>query len=108
MYLAAHLGHPSPTRMLEEMSALDLALWSQYVQLHPFGELREDARHGIRSALFVQANSKKGTKTKPSDFYPKFSEGKSARKPMSVAHQLAYVQYLNVVYNKAFKGEKVN
>lgn len=93
MYLAAHLGHPSPTRMLEEMSPVDYALWSAYMDVAPFGEAREDARHGIRSALFVTANSPKGTQVSPGDFIPKFK--KSERPPMTVQEQLDYVVLLN-------------
>ncbi len=93
MFLAAHLGHASPTRMLEEMSPLDLVLWQAYAEAHPFGEIREDARHGIRSALFVQAHSKKGAKVAPADFIPKFESKR--QKHMDWKDQLAYAEMLN-------------
>lgn len=106
MYLASNLGHPSPTRMLEEMSPTDLALWGRYMELYPFGEAREDARHGIRSALFVQANSKKGTKVKPSDFYPKFRESKKRSKPMSVEKMLNFAQLVTSFFGGEDKRPK--
>ena len=97
MYLAAHLGHPSPTRMLGEMTPLDYALWREYASSTPFGEIREDARHGIRAALFVRSKSKKGAKISPSDFVPKFKEKTAAlRKRMSWQEQLAFVEILNL------------
>ena len=68
MYLASHLGCASPLRMLEGMRPADLALWRAYHEHHPFGEDREDLRHGIRAMLFANANSKKRYKVE--DFIP--------------------------------------
>lgn len=95
MFLAAHLGHPSPTRMLEDMSPLDLVLWQNYAEVHPFGEIREDARHGIRSALFVKAHSKKGAMVMPKDFLPKFQK---PQKAVGWQDQLAYAEALNKLF----------
>lgn len=91
MYLAQHLGYASPTRMVEEMRPEDWVLWRAYYELFPFGEIREDARHGIRSALFASAHTKKGGRQpKPADFVP--FQIKEERKSMTPQQMLAWAE----------------
>ncbi len=70
MQLCAHLGEPSPTRLVEErLSWLDLNLWQEYARQHPFGEAREDLRIGIQTASLVNCHIPKGKpKAKIEDF----------------------------------------
>lgn len=90
MYLAAHLGYASPTRMLEEMRPEDLALWQAYFGESPFGEVREDARHAIRSAMFASAHTEKGKRRpKPEDFIPYRQESRQ-QKVMTPQQQHAW------------------
>ena len=44
--------------------------WLVYLAEQPFGELREDARHGIRAAMFHSAHRGKGSTKMPQDFVP--------------------------------------
>lgn len=65
--------------MLDEMDSVIYQMWLLYLREQPFGEMREDARHGIRAAMFGNANRRKGAKAfQPKDFVPSFGEPKES------------------------------
>lgn len=94
MMLAAHLGRPSPTAMLDEMIGLDWALWCEYLSKHPIGEAREDLRMALQTSTLVNLHIPKGRKrTTPGDFL--FNDVRRAsERPQSWQEQLAIVQAL--------------
>lgn len=69
MYLAWHLGQPSPTRMVREgMSAVDWQLWQEYLSEHPMGERRDDLRMAMLMRATLLPHVRKGKKLKLEDF----------------------------------------
>lgn len=58
-----------------EISSHEFAEWMAYYRLEPFGENRQDFRHGILSALIANSNRDPKKQPKPyapEDFIPDF------------------------------------
>jgi len=57
------MGCPKPQRLLEKLTAAELAEWMAYYEIEPWGEERADIRQAITSALI--ANQYRGKNQRP-------------------------------------------
>lgn len=98
MTLAAHLGRPSPTAMIEEMTGLDWMLWQTWLARHPIGELREDLRVAMQTAALVNLHIPKGKQRAQLQDYL-FSDVRleQSRPKQSWQEQLAIVKAMAMV-----------
>lgn len=58
----------------QRISALEFAEWMAYYRIEPFGEDRDDLRHGILCAVIAGLFAPKGKEPKPEDFIPRFDD----------------------------------
>lgn len=76
------------------MSPQEFAQWKAWDRIEPFGEAREDLRHGIRSALMANLWGGKRKQYKPEDFIPKF-ERKQRKTRKQMEHWLLMFKQLH-------------
>jgi hypothetical protein len=58
--------------LLQRMDSRELVDWIAYWQLEPWGEERADLRAGIVASAATNVWVKKGKRTKPQDFVPRY------------------------------------
>jgi len=86
-------------RLLGELSAFQFAQWAARYEIEPFGEAREDARHGLRAAILANVHrDPKAKPFEPQDFIPRFRSPEKVKQ--SPAQQLKVVE----LWNKALGG----
>lgn len=87
--------------MLEELTPTEMMAWQAYFSLNPFGEVREDYRHGILTSMVVQSSGRlrRGARVSPEKFIPRFEE--RSNKPQSWKVQLMFAEALT----KAMGGQ---
>jgi hypothetical protein len=66
--LALQCGYPHPRMMLERMTSNEFYEAMVYAIVEPYGENREELRHGQLMHLLDRANFKRDTPLKPIDF----------------------------------------
>jgi len=66
--LAIQCGYPHPRMMLERMTAREFREAMAYALVEPYGESREELRHGQMMHLLDAANFKRSKKATPADF----------------------------------------
>ena len=71
MYLALHLGCPSPFKMLRGMSAFELSCWQHYYAKTKFGSTRAEHQVAMTAATQVSVHTKKGHRMDPNAFIVK-------------------------------------
>ena len=76
------------------MSMLDFMLWSTYLKLHPFGEVREDLRMAVQTANLVNLHLPKGKKAKVEDFLLRDELSKAPERKQSWEEQLVIIEAL--------------
>lgn len=54
--LALALGFPHPHHLLAQLTASELSQWMAYAAVEPFGEFRDELRHGQLMALHANVN----------------------------------------------------
>lgn len=64
--LAVQLGYPHPDILLASISSRQFAEWIAYSKIEPFGEIRDEIRHGQQMAM--TANINRDTKTRRDPF----------------------------------------
>jgi hypothetical protein len=66
--LALRLGYSHPDELLARMTSSQFAEWLAYAAIEPFGEFREELRHGQQMAMMV--NLQRDPKQKPEPYVP--------------------------------------
>lgn len=61
-------GYPHPRLMLERLTARELMETMTYATVEPFGEYRNEVRHGQLMHLLDAANFKRDKRLTPADF----------------------------------------
>jgi len=88
------LGCFHPDFLLSSISARQLAEWMAYENIEPFGEIRDEIRHGQQMAM--TANLNRDTKKRKEPFIAKEfmnfiedpEEKEPAESPESIAHRI--------------------
>jgi hypothetical protein len=66
--LALQLGYPHPDILLAQLSSSQISEWMAYASIEPFGEFREEIRHGRIMHLLDMAHFKRDKPLSPIDF----------------------------------------
>jgi len=67
--LCLQLGYSHPDQLIKCLTARQLNEWLAYDQIEPFGEIRQEIRHGQQMALMC--NLKRDSKIKPQPYTPR-------------------------------------
>lgn len=101
------MGIPHPDFLDAVLSAEQLAGWSAYAALEPFGPRREDARAGVIAATLVNLQRGKNTEAiGHDDFFPEFKHSDIRRKEdqeLLLAQQTQFAQLFGM--KKAHNGD---
>lgn len=88
--MALQLGYPHPDYLLQYLTASQLEGWKTYASLEPFGEYRQELRHGQMMHLLDRAHFKRDEPVTPLDFMNFMGLHKEPERELTVDELEAY------------------
>lgn len=97
--LALALGQPNVRTMLSGLTGRELLEWEAFDRIEPFGEERADLRTGILASTLCNLRGRKGRRSQPQDFMPRFGGEPSRRRATTPAAMRAIMTALTAAHN---------
>lgn len=95
--MALALGFAHPDHMLAQLTSAQIAEWSAYYSIEPFGTRVDWMRSGLIGSILVNINRKKGAQpVRPIDLVPRIPEAEeTVKKQTPEQHKSAVMRIID-------------